>query len=93
MKEQQIIELLQELREEIARLQTWPRWLPIRDAVRYSGLSEKKLRELAREGEIYATKPGGGKLIFDRESIDDYFLREKARIKAHLELFKRSGIC
>ncbi len=92
MKEQQIFELLQELREEIARLQSWPRWLPTKAAVRYSGLSEKKLRELVREGEIYATNPGGGKLIFDRESIDEYLLREKARIKAHLELFKRWGV-
>ena len=83
------------VREALASQPTaWPRWLPAREASRYSGLSAKKLRELARAGEIYAVEsPGGGKLLFDRESIDEYFLREKARLRAHLDLLKRSRVC
>jgi len=83
------------VREALASQPTaWPRWLPVKEASRYSGLSAKKLRELARAGEIYAAEsPGGGKLLFDRESIDEYFLREKAHLKAHLELLKRSKVC
>jgi len=65
----------------------WPRWLPLKEAVRYSGMSERMLRKLAKEGEIYATKPGGGKMLFDRESIDDFLLREKAEINTLLNRF------
>ena len=95
MQEKRILELLrQALREELSRITGgWPRWLPTKEAVRYSVLSAWKLRELARSGEIYAKNIGGGKLIFDRESIDDYMLREKALLKAHLDRLKRSGLC
>ncbi len=92
MDEERILKLLREALENLPL--SWPRWLPTREAARYSGLSAKKLRELARAGEIYAVEsPGGGKLLFDRESIDVYFLREKARLQAHLELLKRDRVC
>ena len=83
------------VREALGALpRSWPRWLTTREASRYSGLSARTLRELARAGEIYAVpSPGGGKLLFDRESIDEYFLREKASLKEHLELLKRRGLC
>ena len=69
----------------------YPRWLPTREAVKYSGLSKDTLYKLAEEGEIYAVKsPGGGKLLFDRLSIDEYLLREKYQIKAHLDRIKKS---
>ena len=82
--------VLEAVREALeSRPSAWPRWLPIKEAARYSGLSEKTLRRLAKDGEIYAVEsPGGGKLLFDRESIDEYFLREKARLKAHLDLIR-----
>ena len=82
--------VLEAVREALeSRPSAWPRWLPIKEAARYSGLSEKTLRRLAKDGEIYATQsPGGGKLLFDRESIDEYLLREKARLKAHLDLIR-----
>ena len=68
----------------------WPRWMPSKMASRYSGLSEKTLRRLARVGEIYATKPCGGKLLFDKESIDAFMLREKVELHVHLDQVKRS---
>jgi len=57
------------------------RWLTTREAVRYSALSEKTLRKLAREGEIYATSVGGGKLLFDRYSIDEFLLKQNREVK------------
>jgi len=38
------------------------------------------LYKLRNEGEIYATTIGGGKLLWDRESIDEYLLRGKKEI-------------
>ncbi len=66
----------------------WPRWLKTAQAARYSGLSTKTLRRLAREGKIRARRHGKD-LIFDRESIDEYFLRQEAEVKAHLEKVKK----
>ncbi len=66
----------------------WPRWMPSKMASRYSGLSEKTLRRLAKEGEIYATSVNGGKLLFDRESIDAFMLKEKAELQIHLDHIK-----
>lgn len=65
----------------------WPRWLPSKKAAQYSGLSEKTLRKLAKQGEIYAACPGGGKLLFDKEDIDAYMLRQKAQIADLLSKF------
>lgn len=68
----------------------WPRWMPSKMASRYSGLSEKTPRRLARDGEIYATSVNGGKLLFDKESIDSFMLREKAVLQRHLDRIKKS---
>ena len=93
MQEERILELLrQAVREEISRIQIWPRWLPTKAAVKYSGLSAWKLRELARSGEIYARNIGGGKLVFDRQSIDEYMLRDKALLHKHLDRLERNGL-
>ena len=66
----------------------WPRWLKTAQAARYSGLSTKTLRRLAREGKIRAYRHGKD-LIFDRESIDQYFLCQEAEIQAHFEEIKK----
>ncbi|GAB6161946.1 hypothetical protein JCM12298_11050 [Desulfothermus naphthae] len=79
-----IIQALQEINF------VWPRWLPTKMASRYSGLSEKTLRNLYKTGDIYATSIGGGKLLFDKESIDQFMLREKAVINAHVDKLKKS---
>jgi len=80
------------LREALSSLPTsYPRWLPTREAVKYSGLSKDILYKLAEEGEIYAVKsPGGGKLLFDRLSIDEYLLKDKHQFKVHLDRIKKS---
>jgi len=67
---------------------SWPRWMPSKMASRYSGLSDKTLRRLAREGEIYAVNIGGKKFLFDKESIDEYLLKEKAELQIHLDRIK-----
>lgn len=72
-------EIKEAIKEELAQY-LYPRWLSTKDAIRYSGLSKDSLYRLYKEGEIYATSIGGGKLIWDRNSIDDYFLRRKNEI-------------
>jgi len=77
-------EVLQEILQEISLKQELPRWLPSKEASRYSGLSEKTLRRLAKEGEIYATSIGGGKLLFDRYSIDEFLLKQQREVKVRV---------
>jgi len=38
------------------------------------------LYKLRNEGEIYATTVGGGKLLWDKESIDEFLLKDKKNI-------------
>jgi len=84
-----VLEAIQEVLSSISS--EWPRWLPTKEACRYSGLSKDTLYKLAYEGEIYAVKsPGGGKFLFDRLSIDEYLLKEKHQFKTHLDRLKRS---
>lgn len=73
-----IKEVLWELRHELNLFGA--RWLSTKDAIRYSGLSKDVLYKLYKNGEIYATTVGGGKLIWDRNSIDEYFLRQKNEV-------------
>ncbi len=60
-----------------------PRWLRLRDAVRYSGLGKMRLKELALSGEIIGGQDDGdrrgggeGTWVFDRQSIDRWRLRQ-----------------
>jgi excisionase family DNA binding protein len=91
MEEKELKEIIKETIQEVLyellseflprfEYSQYPRWLPSKEASRYSGLSEKTLRKLAREGEIYATSVGGGKLLFDRMSIDEFLLRQRKEI-------------
>ena len=79
-----IQEVLHELLFEILPRFEYSQYLPSKEASHYSGLSEKTLRKLASEGEIYATSVGGGKLLFDRMSIDVVLhrLRKEISVKA-----------
>jgi len=70
----------------------YPRWLPSKEASRYSGLSEKTLRRLAQEGEIYATSVGGGKLLFDRYSIDDFLLKQQREVKLKVDAITKEAL-
>jgi hypothetical protein len=58
-----------------------PRWLRLADAVRYSGLSKGRLKELAQAREIVGGQDDGdrrgggdGTWIFDRLSLDRWRL-------------------
>ena len=70
---------LQKLAVLIAeKLTAQPRWLKLRQAAVYSGIGQKKLKDLAEQGSIIGypdpdTKKGCW--IFDRLSIDEYRLR------------------
>ncbi|WP_449246666.1 hypothetical protein [Desulfarculus baarsii] len=56
-----------------------PRWLRLADAVRYSGLSKRRLKELVKAGELIGGQDtgdlrggGDGTWVFDRLSIDQW---------------------
>ena len=70
----------------------YPRWLPSKEASRYCGLSEKTLRKLAQEGEIYAASVGGGKLLFDRYSIDDFLLKQQREVKLRVDAITKEAL-
>lgn len=61
-------------------MRPWPRWLRLAQAREYSGLSERRLKELARERLVVGFpdpddrrgRVGEGVWIFDRESLDAY---------------------
>lgn len=61
-----------------------PRWLRLADAVRYSGLSKARLKELAMSREIVGGQDPGdrrgraseGTWVFDRDSIDRWRLAQ-----------------
>lgn len=77
MDKQVLKEIIKEALLELGVVSMQPRWLSTKEAVFYSGLSRNTLYKLYQEGEIYATSIRGGKLLWDRESIDEYLLREK----------------
>lgn len=80
MNKEQLKEVIKEALLELGAFQAWPRWLSTKEACKYSGLGKDMLYKLRNEGEIYATTIGGGKLLWDRESIDEYLLRGKKEI-------------
>ncbi|SOB60596.1 protein of unknown function [Pseudodesulfovibrio profundus] len=54
-----------------------PRWLSLKQAVCYSGLSPNTLRKYADEGVIQASRTVGNHRRFDRESIDEFYNRHE----------------
>lgn len=66
----------------------WPRWLKLREAARYSAISQKKLIELAREGLVRGFQdPDHGRKhwIFDRLTIDSFRESQASRLTAKEE--------
>lgn len=53
------------------------RWLPLKRAAAYAGLSPNTLRKYADEGLIRARRTEGGHRRFDRESIDEFYNRQE----------------
>ncbi len=51
-----------------------PRFLPLGAASRYAGLSEKSLRRLIDRGDLKGLRPCPGKVLVDRQEIDQLFL-------------------
>ena len=52
-----------------------PRWLKIKEAVRYSAIGKDRLKQLAADGIIIGFNDpdsGRGDWIFDRHSLDHY---------------------
>ncbi len=52
-----------------------PRWMKLKQAVKYSGIGRDRLKRLAKEGRVQGYKcpeSGRGDWYFDRLSIDSY---------------------
>ena len=56
-----------------------PRWMKLRVAAKYSGLSDTTLRKLIKSGAFRSALVGGSRLI-DRVSLDEYIERWAAEI-------------
>lgn len=57
------------------------RYLSIRNAAKYSGLSRKTLYKMLEEGDLNGERTPGGHWRIDRESIDDYFDGDKKAVE------------
>ena len=71
------------VQEALKATPMWPRWLPLKEAARYAGISTKKLRQLVEQGEIRA-KRLEGKWIVDRLSIDEFYEKDWVEMQAAL---------
>jgi len=61
-----------------------PRWLKIREAVRYSAIGKDRLKQLATNGIIVGfNDPDSGRRdwIFDRHSLDQYRINQASHLK------------
>ena len=81
-------------------IRPWPKWVPISEAVTYTGNSEEWLKAMVRKGKITGgpdpnDKRGKGRWRINLKSVDDYFDRAigNDRIKsAALASLDRLGI-
>ena len=63
-----------------------PRWLSVREACRYTSMSENTLMRYVPT-DIYGTKKGG-KWYIDRHSIDAFMDRDREDVKLTVERLK-----
>lgn len=70
--ESAIAELTSVVRELADRVeaQTWPRWLTVDIAARYSSLSVKSIRNLVSAGRLNASRAVRGRLLIERQELD-----------------------
>ena len=72
MSETAILEKLQRL-EELIVDKTHDRWIGMKDAVRYTGLSEATLRRAIQSRKLKASKQTG-KIMFRISWLDDFLI-------------------
>lgn len=61
------------VRDELAKgARLAPRWLSVDDAAEYSGLGAKSIRRLLASGSLTAHRPIRGRVVIDREQLDNY---------------------
>jgi len=67
-----IADLTAAVRELTARVdaQTWPRWLSVQEAARYTSLSPRSIRYLVAAGRVTPSRAVRGKLLIDRLQLD-----------------------
>src|SRR5262245_11011695 len=67
-----IADLTAAIRELAARVdgQTWPRWLSVALAARYTSLSARSVRNLVAAGHVTPSRAVRGKVLIDRLQLD-----------------------
>jgi excisionase family DNA binding protein len=70
MNDQQA-DILSRIAELLSRREaTWPRWLTIKRAAEYSGLSAGTVRRMLSAGRLEAHRPARGRVLIDRMELD-----------------------
>jgi len=59
------------LDDAVSACRITPHWLTIADAAVYSGMSEKSIRKLLDKGEIIGRRPVPGRILIDRNELDN----------------------
>ncbi len=70
-----------------------PRWLKIRQAVEYAGMSRNSLMRLIEADSIKARKRPVGGWVVDRTSIDEYNAGSGEEDALFNDLARRAGLC
>lgn len=65
--------------ERTAETPTWPRFLDLESAAKYTSLSVKSLRRMIAARELEACKPVRGKIVLDRLALDAAILATQGR--------------
>ncbi len=67
-----IADLAAAVRDLAARVdaQTWPRWLSVAEASRYTSLSVRSIRNLISAGRVMPSRAVRGKVLIDRLQLD-----------------------
>ena len=70
---------LERIEELLSQTQKASRWITLREAVEYSGLSDSTLRRLVYDGKLRCSRQSG-KLLFRASWIDKYLIYGKQRL-------------
>ena len=70
-----------------------PRWMKIKQATKYAGLSRNSLMRLIEAEQIRARKRPVGGWVVDRASIDEYNAGSGEEDALFNDLARRAGLC
>jgi len=72
---------LERIEELLSQTQKASRWITLREAVEYTGLSDSTLRRLVYDGKLQCSRQSG-KLLFRASWIDKFLIYGKQRLSS-----------